>query len=576
MPGHALSDRQHLLTVVIEDYFQVGSFSALIPPAHWDRFESRLRRSTGAVLQLLADTGNRATFFTRGWIADHHPEVLREVVAAGHEVACQGYFRHGAGEVSPAALAQDLRRARLAVEQAIGRPVHGHRTGGRWLREHELWLLDLVGEAGYHYDASLCALGRELSSHPAWHVLHRRRVRGGGELVEVPVSTFPLAGWQLPIAGGNWFRQAPDAPLRRAARRWEQAHAEPLVTYFHTWEFDAAQPRIAGASAVQRLRHYRHLPQMPARLRSWLEEFRFTSIASHLALEPSKAAAVVVPVPPPSAPAIVVAPLPAEPAAPLPVRTPLTLVIPCYNESATLPYLARTLRRFAERHGDLLALHYVFVDDGSRDDTSAQLQALCATLPQALLLRHPANRGIAAALLTGFAACTTALVAVLDADCSFDPDQLPAMLALMDDGVDVVSASPAHAAGAMAGVPRWRAAMSLGAAVLYRQVLRQPLTSYTSCFRLYRHRVLQGLVLTDPGFCGVAEILGRLDLAGCRIVEYPAVLEVRVFGQSKIRVLRTVGDHVGMLLRLAAARWLNRPLPARVQAWPAGGGGVGR
>ena len=113
--------REHVLTVVIEDYFQVGSFSDLIPNAHWERFESRLRTGTAALLQLLADTGNRATFFTCGWVADHHPEVLREVVAAGHEVAAQGYFQHSVQDISPAAFA----RCHRAGHRARGtRPSH--------------------------------------------------------------------------------------------------------------------------------------------------------------------------------------------------------------------------------------------------------------------------------------------------------------------------------------------------------------------------------------------------------------------------------------------------------------------
>ena len=158
---------------------------------------------------------------------------------------------------------------------------------------------------------------------------------------------------------------------------------------------------------------------------------------------------------------------------------------------------------------------------------------------------------------------------MIDADCTFDPAQLPAMLALMTDGVDVVSASPAHDAGAMKNVPRWRAAMSRGAAMLYRRVLRQRLSSYTSCFRIYRRSVVAGMVLSEPGFCGVAEILGRLDLAGRQIVEFPALLETRVLGQSKIRVARTVRDHLRLLARLAACRWFGRPLPERVTAMAA-------
>ena len=567
-----------VLTVVIEDYFQVGSFSSLIPAAHWERFESRLKRSTGAVLQMLDDTGQRATFFTCGWIADHHADVLREVVAAGHEVACQGYFQHGVHDMPPAAFLEDLRRSKTAVEQATGRAVHGHRIGRHWLREADLWALELVREAGFTYDASVCPHGRAFAQRPEWQVVGRHTLKAG-TLTEVPVSSFALGPWRVPIAGGNWLRQAPDAPLRRAAANWQRTRAEPLVAYFHTWEFDAGQPRIAGASWLQRKRHYRNLAPMPERLRAWLSAYRFTSAAAHLGLgvdgpSPAAAAASSLREVPAAIQPIAGLPglpgLPALPAPPTQPARPLTLVIPCFNEEPTLPYLARTLRRFAAHDGAGLALSYVFIDDGSSDQTWALMQQHFARLPRCTLRRHPANRGIAAALLTGFAACETELVAVIDADCTFDPAQLPAMLALMADGVDVVSASPAHAAGAMKNVPPWRRALSLGSALLYRRVLRHRLTSYTSCFRVYRRTALQGLVLSEAGFCGVAEILGRLDLAGHHIVEYPAVLETRVLGTSKIRVLRTVGEHLRLLARLAAARWLGRPLPARVFGMGAG------
>ncbi len=562
------TSRTHLLTVAIEDYFQAGAFRGLIPADRWERFESRLTRGTHAVLQLLADTGNRATFFSCGWIADHHPELLREVVAAGHEVACQGYFQHALHDIPPAAFALDLRRSRTAVEQAIGQVVLGHRIGRHWLRPPDLWALGLVREAGFAYDASLRPLGRDGADDPASLVVHQRMLRAGS-LWEVPVSSTSVGGWRVPIAGGNWFRQAPDAPLRHAAARWMRECDAPLVAYFHTWEFDPEQPRIAGTGVLQRLRHYRRLATMPTRLARLLGEHRFVSIAEHLHLVPAPVVAVAAPPLLPVLTVQTIAPVSAATPATAPPRRPLTLLVPCFNEAQVLPYLRRTLLRFAAERGVGLELSYVFVDDGSNDSSAALLEQLAAELPRCTLLRHPANRGIAAALLTGFAACRTELVAVLDADCTFDPDQLPAMLDLLTDGVDVVSASPAHAAGAMKNVPAWRAAMSLGAAALYRRVLRQRLTSYTSCFRIYRMNALQGLVLADPGFCGVAEILGRLDLAGRRIVEFPALLETRLLGQSKLRVLRTVASHLRLLLRLAAARWLHRPLPNRVSAMAA-------
>lgn len=575
----AASPAGHLLTVALEDYFQVGAFSALIPAEHWPRFESRLARGAAAALEMLARGGHQATFFGSAWVARHHAPLLREVQAAGHEVALQGLLPADPEARQPGPLLATLRQGRDVLEQALGRQVAGHRIarqGGRgWLRAAELLpLLPLVHEAGFAYDASVCALGREFAG-PAWQVPRRH----GCGLWLVPVSTHtpmglarPVLG-QVPVAGGNWFRQLPATWPARAEAAWAAVHpGQPLVAYFHTWEFDDEQPRIHAAPTVQQLRHYRRLASMRGRFEDWLATRRTQGIAGHLGLEraPRPGAASetagrpVTPAPPA---------WPATPATPATApglpgrRTPLTLVVPCFNEEAALPYLARTLAAFAAEHAQRLDLHYVFIDDGSADGTAAALAALCAQLPQACWLPHPRNRGIAAALLTGFAAVRTELAAVLDADCTFDPAQLPAMLDLLTEGVDVVSASPAHAAGAMKNVPPWRAALSRGAAALYRRVLRHRLTSYTSCFRVYRMAALRGLELSEPGFPGVTEILGRLDLAGCRIVEYPAVLETRVLGTSKIRVVRTAAHHLRLLLRLAAHRWWRRPLPSKVQAW---------
>ncbi|MEQ9608098.1 MAG: polysaccharide deacetylase family protein, partial [Kiloniellaceae bacterium] len=129
MSGETKGGRRHILTVVLEDYFQVGAFSHLIPSGYWDRFETNLQRDAERVLALLEETGNRATFFTCGWIADNHPEILRRIAAAGHEVACQGYFHHAIGELSPDDFRADVRRSRRAVEDATGQAVRGFRIG---------------------------------------------------------------------------------------------------------------------------------------------------------------------------------------------------------------------------------------------------------------------------------------------------------------------------------------------------------------------------------------------------------------------------------------------------------------
>ncbi|WP_282605679.1 glycosyltransferase [Pelagibius sp. Alg239-R121] len=546
-------NRKHILTVVVEDYFQVGAFSHLIPSGYWGRFETNLKRNTERTLELLAETGSQATFFSCGWIADNHPQILRRIVEEGHEIACQNYFHHRIGELSQQDFAKDVRRSRAAVEDATGQAVEGFRIGRGWIGPQDTWALDALADAGFSYDSSLRAPGA------AQGVVHKHRGPLGA-VTEVPASRLSILGQPLLMSGGNYMRQLPDWLIRPGVEKWIEGNQDPLVLYFHSWELEPDQPKISAASFVQQLRHYRNLEAMPDKIRYYLERYDFTSIAEHLGLTLEAAS------PRPSAER------PAEAEQWVPEigngdgNIPLTLVIPCYNESETLPYLEKTLARFAAQGDGLFDLHYVLVDDGSSDDTWKLLQEYFGDRERFRLVRHEVNKGIAAALVTGFGQVRTEFLAALDADCTFSPDQLFEMMSMMEEDVDVVAASPAHAQGAMLAVPAWRSLLSRGSAFMYRCVLRHKLTSYTSCFRLYRQRAIEDITVYDPGFCGVTEILGRMDLANRKIVEYPAVLETRLLGQSKIKIFRTIAGHLRLAFRLASLRWLGRPMPEPVTA----------
>lgn len=550
MSGNAERGRKHILTIVVEDYFQVGAFSHLIPSGYWGRFETNLARNTESALALLADTGNKATFFSCGWIADNHPQILRRIVDSGHEVACQGYFHSRVGELSPQDFAEDVRRSRLAVEDATGQAVQGFQVGRGWIGPRDDWALDTLAELGFSYDSSLRATARDT----ARRVVHRHEAPEG-TLYEVPASRLSVLGQSFLLSGGNYLRQFPAWLLQRGVEKWIETKDDPLVLYFHSWELEANQPKIAAAGILQRLRHYRNLEAMPDKIRYYLERYDFTTIADHLEL-PQEAAT--------QRPHDQTSAETESTSAEIgygSCKTPLTLVIPCYNEAETLSYLERTLRRFAEQGNARFDLHYLLIDDGSSDETWSLLQQYFGDRDRFTLLRHDVNRGIAAALVTGFRQARTEFVAAIDADCTFAPDQLFDMMDLMTQDVDVVAASPAHAEGAMHAVPAWRSLLSRGSAAMHRFVFRHKLTSYTSCFRLYRRSAIQDITVCDSGFCGVTEILGRLDLAGCRIVEYPALLEARLLGQSKIRIFRTIVSHLRLAFRLATWRWLGRPMP---------------
>jgi glycosyltransferase involved in cell wall biosynthesis len=226
-----------------------------------------------------------------------------------------------------------------------------------------------------------------------------------------------------------------------------------------------------------------------------------------------------------------------------------------------LPYLRNTLQRVGKDLGAHYDVRFLFVDDGSSDGTWQVLQELFGPLPGYKLVRHEVNRGVAAAILTGINAAESEIVCSIDCDCTYDPRQLVDMIPKLEDDVSVVTASPYHPSGRVMNVPPWRLMLSKGLSFLYRRAFRQKLHTYTSCFRVYRRSQVKGLALRESGFLGVAEILILLDRDGKRIVEHPAVLEVRLLGQSKMKLLHTISGHLRLLSRMAFTR--PSPAPAR-------------
>jgi len=234
-----------------------------------------------------------------------------------------------------------------------------------------------------------------------------------------------------------------------------------------------------------------------------------------------------------------------------------SVVVPCFNESPALAHLADNLLRTQHKLEQKYDLHFLFVDDGSTDDTWDALHRHFGGWTNATLLRHERNRGVAAAIMTGIQQARTEVVCSIDSDCTYDPQELGNMIPLLSDGVDLVTASPYHARGEVRNVPGWRLLLSRGSSFLYRRVLRQKLATYTSCFRVYRKSAVAGLKLTESGFQGIPELLARLDFQGSKIVEHPAILDVRKFGQSKMRILRTIRGHLVLLARLLRDRWTS-------------------
>ena len=563
----APAPRTHILTIGLEDYFQVGAFNRFVQKNQWYRFETRLEANTALALELLARHQATATFFVLGWVAARFPDLLRRVAAAGHEVGVKGYYHRGLGEMTPAEFAADALRARDAAEQATGRRVAGYRLADGWLGPDDLWALDVLAEAGFAYDSSLAPMHGRFADQPFRRLVHPHHL-GDRVLWEVPVSTAPLLGRTMPVAGGNYLRQLPGWVTRRAARRWVASTTAPLVSYFHVWELDAGQPRLSVGGWATQLRHYRNLRGMTAKLDALLTDHRFVSAADFLGIRTTRPdpgrltdhainlgdTSTATPLPP----HLLDTHLPPKKADADGPRTPVSVVVPVFNEEETLPYLGNTLHRVRQHLAGQYDVRFVLVDDGSTDRTWDGLLARFRDRPGYDLVRHDANFGVAAAIMTGIKRAGTEVVCSMDCDCTYDPLELANMIPLLAPGVDLVTASPYHPAGGVRNVPGWRLGLSKGAAWLYRRVLRTKLHTYTSCFRVYRRSSVAGYQLKHFRFLGVAELLGRVDLAGGGIVEYPAVLEVRMLGRSKMKTVRTILGHLRLMASLAWDRFRGR------------------
>lgn len=235
--------------------------------------------------------------------------------------------------------------------------------------------------------------------------------------------------------------------------------------------------------------------------------------------------------------------------------TKVTIVVPCYNEEEACENFQSSLDMLRKTMAHKYDFHFVVVDDGSSDGTRAALQQTFSDDPAVKIVSHGQNRGIGAAIMTGIRHAKTEIVCSMDFDCTYDPQQFSNMIPLLTGEVDIVTASPYHPDGVVRNVPRWRLSLSKAASVMYSFLLQNQLFTYTSCFRVYRKSSVSAIRLRNKGFVGVVELLWEVDRRGGLIVECPATLGVREYGQSKMRTFGVMMGH----LRLMASGLLRRP-----------------
>jgi polysaccharide deacetylase family protein (PEP-CTERM system associated) len=266
-----MSLMRNAMTVDVEDYFQVQAFAHCIDRGAWDAFPRRVDLNTNRVLDLFAARGVTATFFTLGWVAERFPDLVRRIVAEGHELASHGWDHTRVDAQAPAAFREDVRRTRAVLEDAGGVRVRGYRAATFSMGVRTPWAHAVLLEEGYGYSSSINPIRHDLYGMPdAPRVPFRPDADG---VVEIPMTTVRLLGRNWPCAGGGYFRLLPVWLYRSGLVRVNRRERQPGIFYFHPWEVDPGQPRVAGAGWKSRLRHYTNLSRMAGDLDGLLRDF---------------------------------------------------------------------------------------------------------------------------------------------------------------------------------------------------------------------------------------------------------------------------------------------------------------
>jgi polysaccharide deacetylase family protein (PEP-CTERM system associated) len=268
---------RNVMTVDVEDYYQVSAFQHMVSRERWSDYESRVVSNTSRLLDLFAEAKIEATFFVLGWVAERHKDLVARIARNGHHVASHSYWHRLVYELTPAEFREDLRRARDVLESAACAPVRGFRAPSYSITEQSLWALDVLIEEGYAYDASIFPIRHDRYGIPDAprrpHVVTSK----AGSILEVPSTAARIGSLAIPI-GGGFFRLFPYRVTRWAIDQMNEG-GQPAIFYIHPWEIDPAQPRL-DATLPTRLRHYNNLGQAEDRLRRLLRDFRFGSIES--------------------------------------------------------------------------------------------------------------------------------------------------------------------------------------------------------------------------------------------------------------------------------------------------------
>lgn len=271
---------KNILSVDVEDYFQVDNLRKVINPADWDSYQSRVVVNTDKILGIFAEEKVRATFFVLGWVAERFPELVTRIHQAGHEIASHGFGHRLVYEQGRSEFRNDIRRSKNILENIIKEPVSGYRAPTYSIIKDSIWALDVLIEEGFEYDSSFFPFRFSKQGLPEDKRYPHKIYNHSKFLWELPISTIKFLGRPWPFAGGGYFRLCPLTLVKSGIKNLN-SQSYPAVVYLHPWEIDPDQPRFK-VSPLSAFRHYYNLAGTENKLRKLIRNFEFTTVKDYL------------------------------------------------------------------------------------------------------------------------------------------------------------------------------------------------------------------------------------------------------------------------------------------------------
>ncbi len=263
----------NILTIDVEDYFQVENLKSAVRFSDWDNFERRVEISTNKVLEILGSTNTKATFFVLGWVAERHPELIKNIASHGHEIASHGYAHQLIYKQTPEEFRRDIRKSKSILENITREPVLGYRAPTYSITKQSLWAIDILIDEGFTYDSSIFPIHHDKGGLSDAKRYPYKIERNGKMIIEIPISTMKFLGQNMPFSGGGYFRLFPYGLIKKMTRIVNN-EGYSVNVYLHPWEFDPEQPRIE-VGKISGFRHYLNLSKTEGKLKQLLRDFEF-------------------------------------------------------------------------------------------------------------------------------------------------------------------------------------------------------------------------------------------------------------------------------------------------------------